>query len=394
MIELPEPDGTLRAYRPVTQPRDFAPTGTTPVSRVAFSTAHVVAHPMAANSPLLAFEPMRPPALDWDATMAYRRHLWSHGLSLAEALDTQNRAMGLDWPTSAELIRRSAAEAKAVGGRIAGGVWTDQLDPMGSYTKAEVVAAYEEQLEVVEDAGAQAIIQASPALVPVAHGPEDYAEVYRNLLRQAKQPVILHWVLPASDPRLVGYWGHADLAAATDDFLAVVRENVAKVDGVKVWPASREYELDLRRRLPEGVHCYNGDITDFPELIAGDELGYSDTLTAIFDPIAPIAGAAFRKLDAGDAKGFRTEMESTLELAQHLFDGDAITMRFFKTGFVFLAWLGGYQDHFRMVWGEQSARSVPHLAKAYRLADSLGLFPDPELAERRMRVVLATAGLS
>ncbi|WP_330343146.1 DUF993 family protein [Streptomyces sp. NBC_00557] len=394
MIELPEYDGTLTAYQPRTAPRPLTPSGAPIRSRAVFSTAHVVADPLAANSPLLlGWEPFSPPALDWDATLAFRRHLWSHGFALAEALDTQNRALGLDWATSAELIRRSAAEAKAVGGRIGGGVWTDQLDPMRPHTVEEIVAAYEEQIEAVEDAGAELIIMASPALPAVAQGPDDYARVYQRLLGQAREKVILHWVLPESDPRLTGYWGYTEWDKALEAFLAVVDDNVDKIDGVKVWPLGRDQEIELRRRVPAGVHVYNGDITDFPELIAGDEQGHSDALASVFDPLAPIVAEGFRALDEGDTARFRAELESTLPLAQQLFEGNALTMRFFKTGFVFLAWLSGHQDHFRMVWGEQSARSVPHLSKVYRLADQLGLFPDPELAERRMRVVLATAGL-
>ncbi|WP_447002581.1 DUF993 family protein [Saccharothrix isguenensis] len=395
MIQLPESDGTLSHYEPRSSPRAFEPSSAAFTSRVVFSTAHVVADPLAANTPLLlGFEPFRPPGIDWEATMVFRRHLWAHGFAVAEALDTQNRAMGLDWSASAELIRRSAAEARAVGGRIAGGVWTDQLDPMRPHTPAEITAAYEEQIEVVEGVGAQTIIMASPALPAVAGGPDDYAKLYAHLLDQTSMPAILHWVLPDSDPRLTGYWGHTDFDAALEAFATVVEDNVAKVDGVKVWPLSREREIRLRRRMPEGVHVYNGDITDFPELIAGDEQGHSDALASVFGPLASIVAEGFRALDAGDRATFRAELESTLPLAQHLFEGDALTMRFFKTGFVFLAWLSGHQDHFRMIWGEQSARSVPHLAQVYRLADGLGLFPDPQLAEHRMRLVLATAGIN
>ncbi|RSN34630.1 dihydrodipicolinate synthase family protein [Amycolatopsis sp. WAC 01416] len=394
VIELPEPDGTLAPYEPSTVPRGFTPSNAPFTSRVVFSTAHVVADPMAANTTLLlGFEPFRPPAIDWDATIAFRGHLWAQGFAVAEALDTQNRAMGLDWSASAELIRRSAQEAHAVGGRIAGGVWTDQLDPMRPHSIADITAAYEEQIEFVEGVGAQTIIMASPQLAQTAASPDDYAAVYRHLLAQATTPVILHWVLPESDPRLAGYWGHTDWDAALDAFAAVVKSNVDKVDGVKVWPVSREREIQLRRVMPEGVHVYNGDITDFPELIEGDEQGHSDALASVFGPLAPVIAGGFRALDAGDTETYRAELKSTLPLAQHLFEGDALSMRFFKTGFVFLAWLSGHQEHFRMIWGEQSARSVPHLAKAYRLADGLGLFPDADLAEHRMRLVLETAGI-
>lgn len=369
-------------YEPRTTPLDLAPGGGALASRTVFSAAHVVADPYADISP------DSPAAVDWDATLAFRRHLWSHGLGVAEAMDTAQRGMGLDWAGARELIRRSAAEAKSVGGRIACGVGTDQL-PAGPATLAEVRSAYEEQLALVEESGAQAILMASRALAAAAKGPQDYLETYAHLLRQATEPVVLHWLGPMFDPALDGYWGSTDLDAATDIFLQVIAEHPDKVDGIKMSLLDAEREIDVRRRLPSGVRCYTGDDFNYPELIAGDDRGFSHALLGIFDPLGPLAAHAVRALDTGDTKAFRELLDPTVELSRHLFQSPT---RYYKTGVVFLAWLAGHQEHFTMVGGLQSARSLPHLSKAYELADRLGLFPDPELAESRMRALLTVNG--
>ncbi|MGA5185078.1 dihydrodipicolinate synthase family protein [Streptomyces griseoincarnatus] len=382
-LHLPDAHGALRAYDPRTEPLALTP-GAPLTSRTVFSAAHVVADPYADTTP------DSPAAVDWDATLAFRRHLWAHGLGVAEAMDTAQRGMGLDWAGAAELIRRSAAEAKAAGGRIACGVGTDQLTG-GPATLAEVRAAYEEQLAVVEESGAQAILMASRALAATAQGPEDYLEVYGHLLRQAAEPVILHWLGPMFDPALEGYWGSSGLDAATDTFLDVIAAHPDKVDGVKVSLLDARREVDLRRRLPKGVRCYTGDDFHYPELIAGDEQGFSHALLGIFDPLGPLAAEAVRVLDTGDTDGFRALLDPTVELSRHLFQAPT---RYYKTGVVFLAWLAGHQSHFTMVGGLQSARSLPHLARAYELADGLGLFPDPKLAEDRMRTLLRLYGVT
>ncbi|KQX52836.1 MULTISPECIES: dihydrodipicolinate synthase family protein [unclassified Streptomyces] len=378
-IRLPGPDGGVREYEPRAQPLALAPAGP-PASRTVFSAAHVVADPFADTTP------DSPAAVDWDATLAFRRHLWSHGLGVAEAMDTAQRGMGLDWAGAAELIRRSSAEAKAVGGRIACGVGTDQI---AGGSLAEIRAAYEEQLAVAEESGAQAILMASRALTAAATGPEDYLDLYGHLLRQAGEPVILHWLGPMFDPALDGYWGSADLDTATETFLDVIAAHPDKVDGIKVSLLDAGREVALRRRLPEGVRCYTGDDFHYPELIEGDDQGFSHALLGIFDPLAPLAAEAVRTLDTGDAAGFRKVLDPTVALSRHLFEAPT---RFYKTGVVFLAWLAGHQDHFTMVGGLQSARSLPHLARAYELADGLGLFPDPALAEARMRSLLTVHG--
>ncbi|MEV5969837.1 dihydrodipicolinate synthase family protein [Streptomyces sp. NPDC051921] len=385
MIRLPGADGTLRAYEPRTEPLAFTAGGPL-VSRTVLAAAHVVADPYADTTP------DTPAAVDWDATLAFRRHLWSHGLGVAEAMDTAQRGMGLDWAGAAELIRRSAAEARAVGGRIACGVGTDQLT--GTAGLPAVRAAYEEQLAVVEEAGAQAVVMASRALAATARGPEDYAEVYGQVLRQAADPVVLHWLGPMFDPALEGYWGSADLDAATETFLELIAAHPDKVDGIKVSLLDARREVELRRRLPDGVRCYTGDDFHYPELIAGEEPSaggrFSHALLGVFDPLGPLAAEAVRVLDTGDTDGFRTLLDPTVELSRHLFRAPT---RFYKTGVVLLAWLAGHQDHFAMIGGLQSARSLPHLARAYELADGLGLFPDPLLAESRLRSLLDVYGV-
>ncbi|MCX4762299.1 dihydrodipicolinate synthase family protein [Streptomyces sp. NBC_01275] len=380
-IQLPDATGGLRAYDPRTSPLPLT-TGAPFTSRTVFSAAHVVADPFADVSP------DSPAAVDWDATLAFRRHLWSHGLGVAEAMDTAQRGMGLDWAGASELIRRSAAEAKAVGGRIACGVGTDQI---ASGTLEEVRAAYEEQLALVEESGAQPILMASRALAAAASGPEDYLDVYGHLLRQSAEPVVLHWLGPMFDPALEGYWGSSDLDAATEVFLEVIAAHPDKVEGIKVSLLDAQREIDIRRRLPQGVRCYTGDDFNYPELIAGDEQGFSHALLGIFDPLGPLAAEAVRVLDTGDVTGFRTLLDPTVELSRHLFQTPT---RFYKTGVVFLAWLAGHQEHFTMVGGLQSARSLPHFARAYELADGLGLFPDPKLAEERMKNLLALYGVT
>jgi hypothetical protein len=380
-ILLPDETGASRSYAPRTESVTYV-TDLPLRSRVVYSAAHVVADPLrtAADAPA---------AVDWDATLAFRRHLWDHGLGVAEAMDTAQRGMGLDWANAAELIRRSSAEAKSVGGRIACGVGTDQLTAPAA-TLAEVTAAYEEQLSVVEAAGSQVILMASRALAAVAKGPDDYLEVYGHLLRQSADRVILHWLGPMFDPALAGYWGSDDLDTATETFLEVIAAHPDKVDGIKISLLDADREVALRRRLPEGVRCYTGDDFNYPELIEGDEQGFSHALLGIFDPLAPLASAAVSALDTGDAPAFRRVLNPTVELSRHLF---CAPTRFYKTGVVLLAWLAGHQSHFTMVGGLQSARSLPHLARAYELADRIGLFPDPALAEARMRRLLAVHGV-
>ncbi|MEX0174503.1 dihydrodipicolinate synthase family protein [Streptomyces sp. LMG1-1-1.1] len=351
-------------------------------SRVVYAAAHVVADPLGDN------RPGAPAAVDWDTTLAFRRHLWSLGLGVADAMDTAQRGMGLDWAATRELITRSGAEARAVGGRLACGVGTDHLT--GAPSLSAVIDAYQEQLAVVEEAGARPILMASRALAAVAKGPEDYLHVYGEVIDTASQPVILHWLGEMFDPALAGYWGGANLDDATDTVLDLIRENQPRVDGIKVSLLDADREIALRRALPEGVRMYTGDDFNYPDLIRGDEVGHSDALLGVFDPMAAVASAALRALDAGDTARYDALMEPTLPLARHLF---AAPTYHYKTGVVFLAWLAGHQSHFTMVAGAQSGRSVPHLTELFRLADAAGVLPDPELAVHRMRQFLHVAGV-
>jgi len=349
-----------------------------PSSRTVFAAAHVVADPNADNAP------GAPVVVDWDATLAFRHRLWSLGLGIADAMDTAQRGMGLDWAATKALIQRSGAEARSVGGLLCCGVGTDQLPgaPTSPYSLAEIGDAYEGQLEVVEQAGAQPVLMCSRALAATARGAEDYAEVYARILGQAERPVILHWLGDMFDQSLRGYWGGADLDAATESVLAIINGHTAKIDGIKVSLLDADREVALRRRLPDGVRLYTGDDFNFPELIAGDEQGFSHALLGIFDPLATQAAQAMRLLDAGDVAGFRGVLDPLVPLARHIF---AAPTQFYKTGVVFLAYLSGYQDHFKMIGGQENGRDREHLTKLYDMAVDGGILPDAELAQARFK---------
>jgi len=382
-LMLPFPDRSLRPYT-LRASAGFAPPRAPLRSRVFFAAAHVVADPLADTTPV------SPPALDWDTTLAYRRYLWSLGLGVAEAMDTAQRGMGLDWTTARELIERSVAEARAVGGMIACGAGTDHLPPRPDLSLDQVEAAYLEQIEAVERCGGRVILMASRALAACARSPDDYARVYGRLLSQVREPVILHWLGDMFDPALAGYWGSHDLDAAMETALAIIHEHAAKIDGIKISLLDAQREIQMRRRLPPGVRMYSGDDFNYPELILGDDQGYSDALLGIFDAIAPAASAALQALDADDPERFRAILEPTVPLSRHIFQPPTY---FYKTGVVFLAYLNGHQRHFRMVGGQESARSVLHLARLFILADQSGVLCDPDRAVARMRLVLALAGI-
>jgi len=383
-LRLPRADGSTYAYD-VQGGSSFAAPEAPLRSRVAFAAAHVVADPLAEQGPA------HPPAIDWDATLAYRRHLWSYGLAVAEAMDTAQRGMGLDWAAARELIRLSAAEATAVGGRIACGAGSDQLAPGPGVTLDDVVHAYEEQCAFVEESGSAVILMASRALAASARGPDDYATVYDRVLAQVSRPVILHWLGDMFDPALSGYWGSRDLEQAMATCLDIIRRHEAKIDGIKISLLDARLEIAMRRRLPASIRMYSGDDFDYPELIAGDDHGHSDALLGIFDAIAAAASAAIARLDAGDVEGYRAILEPTVALSRHIFRTPTFH---YKTGIVFLAYLTGHQSHFRMIHGQESARSVVHLAELLVLADCAGLVPDAERAAARMRPLLSLAGVT
>lgn len=389
-LNLPTGAGALEPYALRGQ-QPVRPAAGTKFNRIAYSAAHVVADPLAVVDPWLQC------AVDWDTTIAYRRHLWSLGLGVAEAMDTAQRGMGLDWPTSLELIRRSLDAAKDVPGAfVASGCGTDHLAPDAVRSVDDVIRAYEEQMAAIEKLGGKLIIMASRALAKVATSPGDYERVYDRILRQARQPVVLHWLGDMFDPALAGYWGGSDVDKAMDTALGVIAANAQKVDGIKISLLDKDKEIAMRRRLPAGVRMYTGDDFNYAELIAGDGWGSepthgkSDALLGIFDAIAPAASAALGELANGNLERFHAILGPTVPLSRHIF---AAPTRFYKTGVVFMAWLNGHQKHFTMVGGQQSTRSLVHLAQLFRLADQAHLLEQPELAVRRMRTLLAMHGV-
>lgn len=387
-IILPQADGSLAPYT-LGPPREFA-TATPPFPRIALAAAHVVADPMAVQDPWVAS------SIDWDRTMAFRRYLWSLGLGVAEAMDTAQRGMGLGWPEARELIRRSLDAMQDVpGATMASGAGTDHLEPAADVRVDDVIRAYEEQCEAVEAMGGRIILMASRALARCAHGPDDYLRVYHRILSQVREPVIIHWLGEMFDPALDGYWGHAEHDRAMDVALDVIAAHADKVDGVKISLLDKHKEIAMRRRLPAngrgGVRMYTGDDFNYAELIAGDEQGHSDALLGIFDPIAPAVGGALASLSRNDLETFHEILAPTVPLSRHIFQAPT---RFYKTGVVFMAWLNGHQDHFVMVGGQQSARSLQHFSELFRLADQAGLLRDPQVAVTRMRQLLALHGVS
>ncbi|MEM7533568.1 MAG: dihydrodipicolinate synthase family protein [Chloroflexota bacterium] len=378
-LDLPfEPNQTKRYT--LREPLTFDSIQQSFESRIAFAAVHVVADPNADHT-----NTDKPAQIDWDATLAYRHHLWDLGFSVAEAMDTAQRGMGLDWTASQELISRSVSAAKSVNGGIACGAGTDHILPDPSLSIDDVIAAYEEQVEFVEHTGGRIILMASRALAAVGKNPDDYARVYGHILSQIQHPVILHWLGDMFDPQLAGYWGSSDLDAATDTCLAIIAENEAKIDGIKLSLLDDQREIDLRRRLPASVKMYTGDDFNYPSLILGDEQGYSHALLGIFDAIAPVAAAAFHALDEDDIERYNTLMEPTVPLSRHIFQTPTFH---YKTGIVFLAYLNGHQDHFKMVGAQETSRSREHLAELFMLADQAGLLRDPELAVTRMNAYL------
>ena len=398
-VQLPNLAGALQTY---------ALRGSTPLrprprpgvkfSRIAYSAAHVVAQPLAAIDPWLQC------AIDWDATIAYRQHLWSLGLGVAEAMDTAQRGMGLDWPTSLELIGRSIDAARGVpGALIACGCGTDHLRLEDVKTVDEVIRGYEEQMAAIEALGGKLIIMASRALARVATSPADYERVYDHILSQARQPVLLHWLGDMFDPALKGYWGANDVDAAMNTALSIINAHPAKVDGIKISLLDKDREIAMRRRLPatggadgNGVRMYTGDDFNYAELIAGDGFGnasvhgQSDALLGIFDAIAPAASAALGELAQGKVEKFHAILGPTVALSRHIF---AAPTRYYKTGVVFMAWLNGHQSHFTLVGGQQSTRSLLHLCELFRLADAANVLEQPELAVHRMKTLLALHGI-
>ncbi len=383
-LELPRADGSLYVYKPGVGGA-FASRAVPAMSRIAIAAVHVVADPHAPNGPR---DPVR---LDWEATMAYRRHMWSYGVGVAEGMDTAQRGMGLGWPVASELIERSITEARNAGGLVVCGAGTDQLELGSARNLDEVEEAYAEQCQFIESRGGRVVLMASRELARIATRPDDYARVYGRVLGSLDRPAVIHWLGDMFDPELHGYWGHEDVDLAMDVCVDVMSEHRAKVDGVKISLLDASREVTMRRRLPDGVRMYTGDDFNFTEMIAGDDLGHSDALLGILDAIAPAAAAALMALDAGDVERYRAILAPSVPLSRHIF---AAPTRFYKTGIVFMAYLNGHQSRFKMVSGLERSRSAVHLSEVFVLADKAGLLRDPESAADRMRAFLALSGVA
>ena len=356
---------------------------TQPFNRVAFAAAHVVADPFS------NVDPSRQAAIDWPKTMAYRTHLLDLGFGIAEAMDTSQRGMGLDWPTALELIKQSLLNAGPRSQMIFSGCGTDHLTPADARTLDDVIEAYLKQLHAIQKLGGRIILMASRALMRVAKTPDDYVQVYSRVLAEADHPVVLHWLGDMFDPALKGYWGHERFEDTMETALRVIEANVPNVDGIKISLLDDAKEIAMRRRLPASVKMYTGDDFNYPALIAGDNRGYSHALLGIFDAIAPVASAALSALAAGDVSTYNRLLEPTVPLSRLIFSAPT---QFYKTGIVFLAWLNGHQDHFIMINGAQAMRSLPYFVECYKLADQAGLLRDPDLATSRMKKLLAVYG--
>ncbi|CAH2400985.1 dihydrodipicolinate synthase family protein [Mesorhizobium escarrei] len=380
-IQLPDDRGVLSPYSLIGKPIEATPLGEDSC-RVVLSAAHVVANSFTDQ------DPSGPADVDWEATMAFRRHLASLGLGIAEAMDTAQRGMGLDWPVALELIRRTKSELPDA--LVFNGAGTDQLEADGARSLDDVRRAYFEQVEAIQKIGGRIILMASRALAKVAATPTDYEAVYRDVLAQCEGKVILHWLGDMFDPALAGYWGADKFDEALETCLAVIGENRDKVDGIKISLLDKDKEIAMRRRLPVGVKMYTGDDFNYPELIEGDDSGHSHALLGIFDPLAPAAAYAISRLGAGDVAAFRRTLDPTVPLARLIFRAPT---RFYKTGVVFLAWLNGFQDHFVMLNGAQAMRPLPYFVDIFKLADANGLLRNPDLAEARMRKLLAVYGV-
>ncbi|MEP1206393.1 MAG: dihydrodipicolinate synthase family protein [Rhizobiaceae bacterium] len=380
-INLPDNAGNLTDYALQGTPVAPVPMGSDP-SRIVFSAAHVVSDPFTDS------DPSGPAALDWEQTMAFRRHLAGLGLGIAEAMDTAQRGMGLDWPGALELIRRTKSEVPDA--LVFNGCGTDQLDPGDARSLDEVKRAYLEQVEAIQAVDGRLILMASRALARLAQSPDDYITLYGEVLAACDKPVILHWLGDMFDPALAGYWGAQAFEDSMEVALQVIGDNQSKVDGIKVSLLDKDKEIIMRRRLPAGVRMYSGDDFNYAELIAGDEQGHSDALLGAFDPLAATIGNAMARLDQGDVAGFREILDPTVPLSRLIFRAPT---QYYKTGVVFLAWLNGHQSHFIMLGGAQSMRPLPYLIDCFKLADQCGLLASPDLAIARMNQLLGVYGV-
>ena len=338
--------------------------------------------------------------IDWVATLKFRDYLWAHGFAVAEAMDTAQRGMGLSWGLARELIASTAerAAARRAAGGFAGlacGAGTDHLAPNSGSTGVRhslsaIIDAYGVQLDFVQSAGSQVILMASRALAASAAGPRDYLQVYGALLKQAAQPVILHWLGEAFDPALRGYWGGGDFESAAGCVLDLVEQAGDKIDGIKLSVLDASKEIALRRRLPPGIRLYTGDDFGYADLIKGSDFNHgdhdhSDALLGAFAAVTAPAAAALHALDAGDRAGYDAAIGPTVPLSRHIFEAPTY---YYKTGVAFLAWLNGLQPRFSMIDGLERRRPAAHLIRAFELAAAAGALTDPDLAVTRMTAFL------
>ena len=311
------------------------------------------------------------------------------GFGIAEAMDTAQRGMGLGWTEALELIRRTRSEFPDA--LVFNGCGTDHLLPADTKSVDDVRSAYLEQIESVQSVGGRIILMASRALASTASSPADYVSIYGDVLGACDEPVILHWLGEMFDPALSGYWGSSEFDTSIETVLKIIEENREKVDGIKISLLDKDKEILMRRRLPPGVRMYTGDDFNYPELISGDEHGYSDALLGIFDAIAPSAAYARTFLDSGNKDEFRRILDSTVPLSRLIFCSPT---QYYKTGVVFLAYLNGFQEHFVMLGGQQSCRSLPYFVDIFRLSDTCGLLRDPSVAVDRMKKLLSFYGVT
>ncbi|MGV9193727.1 DUF993 family protein [Microbacterium sp. MC2] len=366
-------------------------------SRVAYAAAHVVPVVHGDNTP------GRPAQIDWDATLAFRRNVYSWGLGVADAMDTAQRNMGLDAAATRELIARSAEVAREESGSVVVGVNTDHVDD-DRISLAQIIDAYTQQLHFAEEQGAGPVLMASRHLARVATSADDYRHVYREVLAAASTPVVLHWLGTAFDPQLEGYFGSTEWGAASDVLLEIIGESVDKVAGVKMSLLNAESEVSVRQRLPETVRMFTGDDFNYVGLIGGADVPeatqperdpasprqHSDALLGAFAALAPVASAAIQALDAGDPARYLQVLGPTEELSRQVF---AAPTFYYKTGVAFLSWLNGHQPAFQMVGGLHSARSLPHLSRIVELANAAKAFERPALAAERWHGLLRLNGL-
>jgi Protein of unknown function (DUF993) len=387
VLSLPTYAGTIEPFRLTGEPLAIrAPS--VPLTRTAFAAAHIVSDPLKERSPWDTR-----PAVDWDATLAFRIGLWDQGLGLAEAMDTAQRGMGVDWPTARELIERTmrAAKTHPMKPRVASGAGTDHI-PLSDLRDANAItAAYETQMAAIETTGSQLILMASRAFTAIGADKEAYRKVYRRLIDQAREPVILHWLGDMFDPALKGYWGTPDITAASVFVLELIAANPAKIDGIKISLLDEAHEVWFRAQLPQGVRLYTGDDFNYAPLISGDGEHHSHALLGIFAAIAPAASQALEALAKGDMETYNALLDPTVPLSREIFKAPT---RFYKAGIAFLSWLNGWQSHFIMPGGFQSSREIAHYAEVFRLADKARLLAKPDLAESRMRTLLALHGVT